>query len=245
MFYMFFQLIFDGKLILIIIFVFGIDLDNVQVQVQNCVIWIELKFLEEVIWFGIIVDKVLFDLIMVVYLILLDNCYDMFYLLNYVVFNVKDELVCFDGVGDVQLFGFGDYLLCVWLDLNKVVLCNFIVIDVVNVICEQNCQVVVGILGVLLVLSDISFQLLINIQGCLVIEEEFENIIICVGVNGEIICLCDIVWVELGFNQYVLCLLLNNKLVVVILIFQCFGLNVIEIFNLVWEKMVELKYSFL
>ncbi len=84
----------------------------------------------------------------------------------------------------------------------------------------------------------------ISTQGRLVTEEEFENIIIRAGANGEITRLRDIARVELGSNQYALRSLLNNKPAVAIPIFQRPGSNAIEISNLVREKMAELKHSF-
>ncbi|MFP3499787.1 efflux RND transporter permease subunit, partial [Pseudomonas sp. SIMBA_059] len=74
-----------------------------------------------------------------------------------------------------------------------------------------------------------SFQLSINTQGRLVNEEEFENIIIRAGANGEITRLKDIARVELGSSQYALRSLLNNQPAVAIPIFQRPGSNAIEI----------------
>lgn len=96
---------------------------------------------------GITVDKASPDLTMVVHLTSPDNRYDMLYLSNYAVLNVKDELARLDGVGDVQLFGLGDYSLRVWLDPNKVASRNLTATDVVNAIREQNRQVAAGTLG--------------------------------------------------------------------------------------------------
>ena len=193
---------------------------------------------------GITVDKASPDLTMVVHLTSPDNRYDMLYLSNYAVLNVKDELARLDGVGDVQLFGLGDYSLRVWLDPNKVASRNLTATDVVNAIREQNRQVAAGTLGAPPAPSATSFQLSINTQGRLVTEEEFENIIIRAGANGEITRLRDIARVELGSNQYALRSLLNNKPAVAIPIFQRPGSNAIEISNLVREKMAELKHSF-
>ncbi|WP_311062108.1 multidrug efflux RND transporter permease subunit MexF [Pseudomonas aeruginosa] len=234
----------DGKLTLTITFALGTDLDNAQVQVQNRVTRTEPKLPEEVTRLGITVDKASPDLTMVVHLTSPDNRYDMLYLSNYAVLNVKDELARLDGVGDVQLFGLGDYSLRVWLDPNKVASRNLTATDVVNAIREQNRQVAAGTLGAPPAPSATSFQLSINTQGRLVTEEEFENIIIRAGANGEITRLRDIARVELGSNQYALRSLLNNKPAVAIPIFQRPGSNAIEISNLVREKMAELKHSF-
>ncbi|HCF9367720.1 TPA: multidrug efflux RND transporter permease subunit [Pseudomonas aeruginosa] len=244
MLYMSSQSTSDGKLTLTITFALGTDLDNAQVQVQNRVTRTEPKLPEEVTRLGITVDKASPDLTMVVHLTSPDNRYDMLYLSNYAVLNVKDELARLDGVGDVQLFGLGDYSLRVWLDPNKVASRNLTATDVVNAIREQNRQVAAGTLGAPPAPSDTSFQLSINTQGRLVTEEEFENIIIRAGANGEITRLRDIARVELGSNQYALRSLLNNKPAVAIPIFQRPGSNAIEISNLVREKMAELKHSF-
>ncbi|CAD5110280.1 efflux RND transporter permease subunit [Zestomonas carbonaria] len=244
MLYMSSQSTADGKMTLTITFALGTDLDNAQVQVQNRVTRTEPKLPEEVTRLGITVDKASPDLTMVVHLTSPDNRYDMLYLSNYAVLNVKDELARLDGVGDVQLFGMGDYSLRVWLDPNKVASRNLTATDVVNAIREQNRQVAAGALGAPPAPGDTSFQLSINTQGRLVNEEEFENIIIRAGEDGEITRLKDIARIELGSNQYALRSLLNNQPAVAIPIFQRPGSNAIEISNLVREKMAELKQEF-
>ncbi|MDH4567487.1 efflux RND transporter permease subunit [Pseudomonas sp. BN414] len=244
MLYMSSQATADGKLTLTITFALGTDLDNAQVQVQNRVTRTEPKLPEEVTRIGITVDKASPDLTMVVHLTSPDNRYDMLYLSNYAALNVKDELARLDGVGDVQLFGMGDYSLRVWLDPNKVASRNLTATDVVNAIREQNRQVAAGALGAPPSNAGNSFQLSINTQGRLVTEEEFENIIIRAGDDGEITRLKDIARVELGSNQYALRSLLNNQPAVAIPVFQRPGSNAIEISDAVRARMAELKQSF-
>ena len=244
MLYMSSQSTADGKMTLTITFALGTDLDNAQVQVQNRVTRTQPKLPEEVTRIGITVDKASPDLTMVVHLTSPDNRYDMLYLSNYAILNIKDELARLDGVGDVQLFGMGDYSLRVWLDPNKVASRNLTATDVVAAIREQNRQVAAGSLGAPPSPSDTSFQLSINTQGRLVTEEEFENIIIRSGPDGEITRLKDIARVELGSSQYALRSLLDNQPAVAIPIFQRPGSNAIAISNLVREKMAELKKDF-
>ncbi|WIE52733.1 efflux RND transporter permease subunit [Pseudomonas sp. GM17] len=244
MLYMSSQSTADGKITLTITFALGTDLDNTQVQVQNRVTRTEPKLPEEVTRIGITVDKASPDLTMVVHLTSPDKRYDMLYLSNYAILNIKDELARLGGVGDVQLFGMGDYSLRVWLDPNKTASRNLTATDVVTAIREQNRQVAAGTLGAPPAPSATSFQLSVNTQGRLVTEEEFENIIIRSGDNGEITRLKDIARVELGSNQYALRSLLNNQPAVAIPIFQRPGSNAIEISNEVRAKMAELKQSF-
>jgi len=244
MLYMSSQSTADGKITLTITFALGTDLDNAQVQVQNRVTRTEPKLPEEVTRIGITVDKASPDLTMVVHLTSPDKRYDMLYLSNYAILNVKDELARLGGVGDVQLFGMGDYSLRVWLDPNKVASRNLTATDVVNAIREQNRQVAAGSLGSPPAPNATSFQMSVNTQGRLVSEEEFENIIIRAGDNGEITRLKDIARIELGSNQYALRSLLNNQPAVAIPIFQRPGSNAIEISNEVRAKMAELKQNF-
>ncbi len=234
----------DGKITLTITFALGTDLDNAQVQVQNRVTRTEPKLPEEVTRIGITVDKASPDLTMVVHLTSPDKRYDMLYLSNYAILNIKDELARLGGVGDVQLFGMGDYSLRVWLDPNKTASRNLTATDVVNAIREQNRQVAAGSLGSPPAPNATSFQMSVNTQGRLVNEEEFENIIIRAGANGEITRLKDIARVELGSSQYALRSLLNNQPAVAIPIFQRPGSNAIEISNEVRAKMAELKKNF-
>ncbi len=244
MLYMSSQATADGKLTLTITFALGTNLDTAQVQVQNRVTRTEPKLPEEVTRIGITVDKASPDLTMVVHLTSPDQRYDMLYLSNYAVLNIKDELARLNGVGDVQLFGMGDYSLRVWLDPNKTASRNITATDVVNAIREQNRQVAAGQLGAPPSPSATSFQMSINTQGRLVSEEEFENIIVRAGDNGEITRLKDIARVELGSSQYALRSLLNNQPAVAIPIFQRPGSNAIDISNEVRSEMELLKKNF-
>jgi multidrug efflux pump len=244
MLYMSSQSTADGKLTLTITFALGTDLDNAQVQIQNRVTRTEPKLPEEVTRIGITVDKASPDLTMVVHLTSPDQRYDMLYLSNYATLNIKDELARLDGIGDVQLFGMGEYSLRVWLDPFKVASRNLTATDVVAAIREQNRQVAAGQLGSPPAPNATSFQLSINTQGRLVNEEEFENIVVRTGADGQITRLRDVARVELGSSQYALRSLLDNQPAVAIPIFQRPGSNALQISTDVHAKMAELKKSF-
>lgn len=244
MLYMSSQATADGKLTLTITFALGTDLDNAQVQVQNRVTRTMPTLPTEVQRLGVTVDKASPDLTMVVHLTSPDERYDMLYLSNYAALNVKDELARLDGIGDVQLFGMGDYSLRVWLDPNKVASRNLTATDVVSAIREQNRQVAAGSLGAPPAPGATDFQLSINTQGRLVTEEEFENIVIRAAEDGSITRLRDIARVELGSSQYALRSLLNNQPAVAIPVFQRPGSNAIEISDSVRARMAELKRDF-
>src|SRR5580704_2255680 len=109
----------DGALTLTVTFALGTDLNNAQVEVQNRVSQALPKLPEEVQRLGVTTQKSSPDLTMVVHLTSPDKRYDMLYLSNYARLHVKDLLARLDGVGDVQIFGAGEYSMRVWLDPQK------------------------------------------------------------------------------------------------------------------------------
>jgi len=241
--YMFSQSTADGVMTLTITFKLGTDVDIAQVQVQNLVNQALPKLPEEVRRLGVTTLKSSPDLTMVVHLFSPDGRYDDLYLRNYAVLQVRDELARIQGVGQIQVFGSGDYSMRVWLDPNKVASRNLTAGDVVNAIREQNVQVAAGSIGAQPT-KDQAFELSINAKGRLVTEEEFSDIIIKTGPNGETTRLRDVARVELGASEYFLRSLLNNKAAAAIPIFQLPGSNALELSKNVREKMVELKKKF-
>jgi hydrophobe/amphiphile efflux-1 (HAE1) family protein len=242
--YMFSQSTPDGVMTLTITFKLGTDIDNAQVQVQNLVSQVLPKLPEEVRRLGVATAKESPNFIMVVHLFSPDGRYDDVYVRNYATLQVKDELARMAGVGRINIFGSGDYAMRVWLDPDKVAARSMTANDVVNAIREQNVQVAAGTIGSQPVSSATPFELSVNAKGRLVTEEEFENIVIKTGENGETILLKDVARVELGASQYALRSLLNNKTAVAIPIFQLPGSNAIELSSKIRARMEELKKKF-
>ena len=131
----------DGSLALTVTFRVGADIDRAQVQVQNRVSQALPRLPEEVRNLGVTTVKSSPNLTMVVHLTSPDNRYDSLYLRNYAVLNVRDVLARLPGMGDVQVFGGGDYSMRVWLDPQKLAARNLTSGDVVDAIREQNVQV--------------------------------------------------------------------------------------------------------
>ena len=105
MLYMSSQATTDGLMTLTVTFKLGTDPDKAQQMVQNRVSRAEARLPEEVKRLGVVTIKSSVDLTMVVHLLSPSGRYDMTYLRNYAVLNVKDRLARVEGVGDVQLFG--------------------------------------------------------------------------------------------------------------------------------------------
>jgi len=242
--YMFSQATGDGVMTLTVTFNLGTDIDKAQVQVQNRVSQALPKLPEEVRSLGVTTTKQSPDLTMVVHLFSPDNRYDNIYIRNYATLQVKDVLARLPGAGDVELFGSGDYAMRVWLNPDKIASRNLTASDVVAAIREQNVQVAGGVIGQQPVGKPVNFEMQVNVKGRLISEEEFGNIVVKTGPNGEKTLLKDIARIEMGAGSYGLHSLLDNKTAVAIPIFQTPGANALQLSKDVRATMVELKKNF-
>lgn len=242
--YLFSQSTPDGVMSLTVTFKLGTDVDKAQVQVQNRVSQAMPKLPEEVRALGVTTTKQSPDLTMVVHLTSPTGRYDEIYLRNYAALQIKDVLARIPGAGSVQLFGSGDYAMRVWLDPDKVAARGLTASDVVAAIREQNIQVAAGGVGQQPTSKPLAFELQVNAKGRLITEDEFGEIIIKTGANGEKTLLRDVARVELGASSYSLKSLLNNKTAVAIPIFQLPGANALQLSQDVRRTMAELKQSF-
>ncbi|MEN4216323.1 multidrug efflux RND transporter permease subunit SdeB [Serratia marcescens] len=234
----------DGVLVTTVTFRPGTDPDQAQVQVQNRVAQAEARLPEDVRRQGITTQKQSPALTLVVHLVSPSGKYDSLYLRNYATLKVKDELARLPGVGQVQIFGAGEYAMRIWLDPNKVAARGLTASDVVSAMQEQNVQVSAGQLGAEPMPTRSDYLLSINAQGRLQTEEEFGNIILKSGDNGEIVRLRDVARIEMGSGSYALRAQLNNKDAVGIGIFQSPGANAIELSDAVRGKIAELATRF-
>src|SRR6478736_4496013 len=186
----------DGVMSLTITFKLGTNLNTAQVLVQNRVSIALPKLPEEVRRLGVTTTKKSSDLTMVAHLISPDNSRDELYLGNYAFLQVKDQLARIPGVGDVTVFGARDYSMRVWLDPEKIAARNLTAADVVRAIREQNLQVAAGVIGQPPTPAGNEFQLSINTLGRLIDEDQFGEIIIKAGAEGQVTRVRDVARVE-------------------------------------------------
>ncbi|CAN7632686.1 efflux RND transporter permease subunit [Rhizobium sp. LjRoot254] len=243
MLYMSSQATSDGVMTLTVTFKLGTDPDQAQQLVQNRVSQAEPRLPEEVKNIGVTTVKSSPDLMMVVNLTSPDNRYDITYLRNYGVLNIKDRLARIQGVGQVQIFGSGDYSMRVWIDPQKAAEHSLAASDITNAIRQQNVQAAAGVIGASPSLAGVDVQLNVSAQGRLTTPEEFGNIIVKSGANGEITRLRDVARVELGAADYSLRSLLDGKAAVAIPVFQAPGSNAITISDEVVKTMKELQLA--
>jgi multidrug efflux pump len=243
MLYMSSQATSDGVLNVTVTFKLGTDPDKAQQLVQNRVSQAEPRLPAEVRALGLTTVKSSPDFIMVVNLVSDVERYDITYLRNYATLNVKDRLNRIQGVGQVQVFGAGDYSMRVWIDPQKAAEHGLAASDVSNAIRSQNVQAAAGTIGASPSQPGVNLQLNVNAQGRLRSPEEFGNIIVKSGANGEITRLRDVARIELGAADYSLRSLLDGRPAVAVAVLQAPGSNAIEIADNVKATMDQLQLA--
>jgi multidrug efflux pump len=233
----------DGVLQITVTFRPGIDADDAAVRVQNRVSQALARLPEDVRRQGVTTQKQSPTFLMVVHLTSPDGRYDTLYLRNYARLHVKDALSRIAGVGDAQIFGGGDYAMRAWLDPERIAARGLTASDVVRAMREQNVQVSAGQIGAEPMPSS-DFLIPVNAHGRLQTEQEFGNIVLATGANGEVVRLADVARLELGAGDYTLRSKLDGKEAVAIGIFQAPGANALEIREKVIATMDELATRF-
>ena len=230
----------DGNLQITVTFKLGTNPDLAQQLVQNRVSQAMPRLPEDVQRLGVTTVKASPTLTMGVSVLSPDDKYDLTYLRNYALINVKDRIARVPGVGEVVMWGSGDYAMRVWLDPQKVAQHQLTATDVVKAIREQNVQVAAGIVGAA-PMENVPLQLNVNAQGRLKSEADFRNIILKSSPEGAITMLKDVARVELASSDYGLRAMLDNKPAVQLIVFQSPGANSLQISDDIHDLMKELK----
>ena len=244
MLYMSSQSTADGTMTLTVTFKLGTNLDIAQVLVQNRVAIATPQLPLEVRNLGVTVQKQSPDLMMVVHLISPNGTYDQAYISNYAFLQIRDPLSRLDGIGNVNVFGAREYSMRIWLDPNRMYSRGLTTDDIIAAILAQNVQVAAGRLGAEPAPPGTELQLTINTEGRLVTPDQFGEIIVKRGDNGEIVYLSDVSSVELGAKDYNVSSYLDGKPAVALAIFQLPGSNAVKTAHEVRALMAILSRSF-
>ena len=234
----------SGNMSLTITFKPGTNLDKAQVLVQNRVALAEPKLPEEVRRQGLSVKKRSPDLSLVVNLVSPDKRYDSVYMSNYALLQIKDTLARLPGVGEIMLFGGRDYSMRLWLNPEKIAARNLTASEVVGAVREQNVQVAAGVVGQQPASEPAEFQYTVSTLGRLQDPEQFGEIVIKQGPDGQITRLKDVAKIELGAKDYNSGLYLDGEQTVGLAIFQLPGSNAIDTKKAVVDAMDKLKSRF-
>ncbi|MCL4648773.1 efflux RND transporter permease subunit [Burkholderia multivorans] len=234
----------DGSLQVVVTFLPGVDPDTAAVRVQNRVSQALSRLPDEVRQYGVTTQKQSPTPLMYVSLYSPDNSRDSLYLRNYLTLHVKDELSRLTGIGDVGVYGSGDYAMRLWLDPNRLASRGLTASDVIAAVREQNVQVSAGQLGAEPTPKAHDFLVSINVRGRLRTEQEFGDIVLRTGDDGQVVKLSDVARIELGAGDYTLRSYFNDKHSAVVGIFLSPGANALDVAKAVYAKLDELSKRF-
>src|SRR5215468_4768949 len=234
----------DGSYSLTVTFKIGMDINFAQVLVQNRVASALASLPTAVQAQGVTVQQKSTAILMFVTLTSPDSTYDSLYLANYATINLKDQLARLPGVGNVLVFGAGQYSMRVWLDPDKLKARGLMPQDVIQAIQQQSQQVTAGQVGMPPTPPGTPFQYPLNVNGRLDDASQFEDIIVKTGTAGDVTRVRDVGWVELGAQTYSQIFSLNKQPATGIGVFQSPGANALEVEQAVEKKMAELAKAF-
>lgn len=231
----------DGSYNLNITFKVGTDPNTATMNVQNRVKQVESMLPEDVTRQGVSVKQRNSSMLQIFEFVADTDKYDMQFLTNYVLINIKDELSRVGGVGDIQMFSHYDYSMRIWVSDDKLKSLKLSTADIVNAVKSQNIQASVGRIGSQPAPKNQLFQITLTAKGRLSTVEEFENIIIRANKDGSYLRLKDVAKVDLGSYSEEMSSYYNGKVAVGLAINQATGSNAIEVATGIKKRLEELK----
>ena len=233
----------DGSSSVTVTFELERDPDIAAVEVQNRVALATASLPPEVRDNGISVVKSSPDTLLYATVFSPNQTYDFLFINNYTDLYLIDSLKRLKGVGDVKVFG-SEFGMRIWLKPDRLAALGLSVADVSRAVRAQNVQAAVGKVGTPPASSDTGLQYSLSIQGRLVDEKQFEEIVIRNEPDGSFIRLKDIARVELGANSYSQTAEYNGKPSSALGITLSPGANALETADLVKAELVRLKAAF-
>ncbi|OYV37743.1 MAG: hydrophobe/amphiphile efflux-1 family RND transporter [Rhodospirillales bacterium 20-64-7] len=233
----------DGSYSLIVTFAIGTDLNFAQVLVQNRVASAMAALPQAVQQQGVVVQQKSTSILGFVTLTAPDNRYDGLYLSNYAAINLQQQLARLPGVGNVTVFGAGQYAMRIWLDPALMQARGLTVTDVTNALQQQSSQVTAGQVGAPPATGQ-NFQYTLNVAGRLSDPSQFGAIIVKTGADGAVTRIRDIGRVELGAQTYSQSFNLNGKPAAGIGVFLSAGANALQVMQEVRARMQDLSRGF-
>jgi HAE1 family hydrophobic/amphiphilic exporter-1 len=236
----------DGTYTLIVTFAIGTDLNFAQVLVQNRVSAALASLPTQVQAQGVTVQKKSTAILEIVTLSSPNGRFDSLFMSNYATINLVNELARLPGVGNVNVFGTGEYAMRIWMDPQKMYVLGLVPQDIVNVVNQQSQQVTAGQIGIPPTPSTQDFQYTVNIQGRLSDPAQFENVVVRAATadGGRLVRLKDVARVELGAQTYSQSFRLNGKPGTGIAIYLTPSANALKVAKLINEKMETLSHDF-
>ncbi len=173
-----------------------------------------------------------------------NGTYDEVFLANYAYVNINDPMTRVPGLGQVTIFGAGQYAMRFWVRPDQLAKLGITVTEILNAIKAQNTVNPAGQVGAEPVPQGQEFTYTVRAQGRLETTEEFENIVIRANPDGSMVRLKDVARAQLGAQMYNIIGRMNGKPAAIIAIYQLPGSNAIQTMDAAQKLMEEMKSRF-
>jgi HAE1 family hydrophobic/amphiphilic exporter-1 len=233
----------DGTMTIDVSFTVGTDPDMNTVLTQNRVSAATAKLPESVKKYGVTTEKSLPNILMLVTLTS-DGRYDQFFMGNYALINIKDQLARIKGIGRVNVIGASDYSMRIWIKPDRLSHMGLTVPEIINAINEQNVIVPGGKFGAEPAPPGTEFTYTVRLPERFNSPEAFGEIVVRTQSDGSQIKLRDVASINLGVETYNVVPRLNGKTAAVVALYQAPGSNAVELAQQVVTEMDELAKNF-
>ena len=170
--------------------------------------------------------------------------YDAKFLANYAYINLADPLLRSYGIGNVQVFGAGQYAMRLWVKPDTLAKLGITVPEIISAIQAQNTVNPAGKAGGEPAPKGQEFTYTVLAQGRLTSPEEFGQIVLRETPDGGIVRVRDVARIELGSQDYSVAGRFNGKPSAVIAAYQLPGSNAVEAAAGVRKIMTQLRERF-
>jgi len=234
----------NGQMTLRVAFDVATDPNVDQVLTQMRQQQAQTQLPQSVLRYGITNPKSLSSPLMLITLFSPKRTHDATFLANYAYININDPLSRLPGVGQVQIFGAGQYAMRIWLLPDQLAKLGVTVSDINDALNAQNTVNPSGQIGAEPAPAGQEFTYAVRSQGRLVNEEEFGQVVIRAKADGAIVRLKDVARIELGTQVYNIIGRMNGAPAAILAVYQLPGSNAIEAARNVRKLMDEMKQRF-
>ena len=194
--------------------------------------------------YGVTVKKSTTAPLMLVSLYSPKGTYDNIFLANYGYINLFDQLTRLPGIGNVQIFGAGQYAMRLWVKPDQLAKLGITVPDIITAVQKQNTVNPAGQVGGEPIPSGQKFTYTVRAQGRLQTPEEFGEIVVRANPDGSFVRVKDIARIDLGAQTYNLRGRMNRQPAAILALYQLPGTNAVKAAQAVRKLMTEAKQRF-
>src|SRR5438067_1537531 len=234
----------NGQMTMIVDFDVKTDPNTDQILTQMRETHAASQLPAEVTNYGVTVQKSVTAPLMVIGLYSPHGTYDAQFLANYAYISLNDQLTRVPGIGNVQVFGAGQYAMRLWVKPDQLAKLGITVPDIITAVQKQNTVNPAGQVGGEPIPSGQKFTYTVRAQGRLQTPEEFGEIVVRANADGSFVRVKDIARIDLGAQTYNIKGRLNGQPAAILAVYQLPGTNAVQAAQGVRKLLAEAKQRF-